>query len=127
MIRPELIIIRNSQIINVANLLLLILVPMQDSKTVMLSAIQMPSFSALQIVFIYDFLFSDNLLPSSIPPPLNPHHRQVDDCVACDEEVLIEGVLDVEKSTINQQRGQANAEDRLGRRGRKGSGKATRG
>jgi DNA mismatch repair ATPase MutL len=38
---------------NVANLLLLMLVPMQDSKTVMLSAIQMPSFSALQVVFIY--------------------------------------------------------------------------
>jgi hypothetical protein len=80
----------------------------------------------LLFIFIY-FLFSSNPLPSSIPPPLNPHHRQVDDCVACDEEVLIEGVLDVEKSTINQQRGQANAEDRLGRRGRKGSGKATRG
>jgi len=29
------------------------LVPMQDSKTVMLSAIQMPSFSALQVVFVY--------------------------------------------------------------------------
>ena len=37
-------------------------------------------------------LFSDNLLPSSIPPPLNPHNRQVDDCVAGKEEVLIEGV-----------------------------------
>jgi hypothetical protein len=52
-IRPKLVIIRHSQSKNVANLLLLILVPMQDSKTVMLSAIQMPSFSALQVVFIY--------------------------------------------------------------------------
>jgi hypothetical protein len=52
-IRPELIIIRHSQSKNVVNLLLLILVQMQDSKTVMLSAIQMPSFSALQVVFIY--------------------------------------------------------------------------
>jgi hypothetical protein len=31
-------------------------------------------------------------LPSSIPPPLNPHHnRQFDDCVAGEEEVLIKG------------------------------------
>jgi len=36
--------------------------------------------------------FSANLLSSSIPPPLNPHNSQVDDCVAGEEEVLIEGV-----------------------------------
>ena len=46
----------------------------------------------LLFIFIYDFLFSDNLLPSSIPPPLNPHNRQVDDCVVGEEEVLIVGV-----------------------------------
>jgi hypothetical protein len=45
----------------------------------------------LLFIFIY-FLFSANPLPSSIPPPLNPHNRQVDDCVAGEEEVLIEGV-----------------------------------
>ncbi len=61
-IRPELVIIRHSQSENVANLLLLILVPMQDSKTVMLSAIQMPSFSALQVVFIYLLILKGNLL-----------------------------------------------------------------
>ena len=49
----------------------------------------------LLFIFIYDFLFSANLLPSSIPPPLNPHNRQVDDCVAGKDEALIEGV-DVE-------------------------------
>ena len=35
----------------------------------------------LLFIFIYDFLFSANLLPSSIPPPLNPPNRQVDDCI----------------------------------------------
>jgi hypothetical protein len=30
--------------------------------------------------------------PPSIPPPLNPHNMRVDDCVAGEEEVLIEGV-----------------------------------
>ncbi len=44
------------------------------------------------ICFIYYFLFYANPLPSSIPPPLNLHNRQVDDCVADDEEILIEGV-----------------------------------
>jgi hypothetical protein len=43
------------------------------------------------ICFIYYFLFDANLLPSSIPPHLNPHNRQVDDCVAGEEEVLIKG------------------------------------
>jgi hypothetical protein len=50
--RLKLIIIRHSQTDNVVNLLLLMLVPMQDSKTVMCTAIQMPSFSALQVVFV---------------------------------------------------------------------------
>jgi len=36
-------------------------------------------------------LFYASPLPSSIPPPLNLHNRQVDDCVADDEEILIEG------------------------------------
>jgi len=55
----------------------------------------------LLFIFIYDFLFSDNLLPSSIPPPLNPHNRQVDDCVAGKEEVLIEGVeVEVEAEEV---------------------------
>ena len=44
----------------------------------------------LLFIFIY-FLFSSNPLPSSIPPPLNPHHRQVDDCIVDDKEILIEG------------------------------------
>ena len=44
------------------------------------------------ICFIYYFLFYANPLPSSIPPPLNLHNRQVDDCVADDEEIMIEGV-----------------------------------
>jgi len=55
----------------------------------------------LLFIFIYDFLFSANLLPSSIPPPLNPHNRQVDDCVAGKEEVLIEGVeVEVEAEEV---------------------------
>jgi len=46
--------------------------------------------------FIYYFLFYANPLPSSIPPPLNLHNRQVDDCVADNEEILIEeGQVDV--------------------------------
>jgi len=43
------------------------------------------------ICFIYYFLFYANPLPSSIPPPLNLHNRQVDDCIADDEEILIKG------------------------------------
>ena len=55
----------------------------------------------LLFIFIYDFLFSANLLPSSIPPPLNPHNRQVDDCVAGEEEVLIKGVeVEVEAEEV---------------------------
>ena len=42
--------------------------------------------------FYYLFVFYANPLPSSIPPPLNLHKRQVDDCVTDDEEILIEGV-----------------------------------
>jgi len=49
--RLKLINIRHSQSQYMVNLLLLMLVPMQDSKTVMCTAIQMPSFSALQVVF----------------------------------------------------------------------------
>ena len=44
------------------------------------------------ICFIYYFLFYANPLPSSIPPPLNLHNRQVDDCVTDDKEILIKGV-----------------------------------
>ena len=48
------------------------------------------------ICFIYYFLFYANPLPSSIPPPLNLHNRQVDDCVADGKEILIEvGQVDV--------------------------------
>ncbi len=43
------------------------------------------------ICFIYYFLFYANPLPSSIPPPLNLHNRQVDDCIADNNEILIEG------------------------------------
>ena len=43
-------------------------------------------------LFYYLFVFYANPLPSSISPPLNPHNRRVDDCVAGEEEVLIEGV-----------------------------------
>ena len=40
-------------------------------------------------------------VPSSIPPPLNPHNRRVDDCVAGKEEVLIEGVeVEVEAEEV---------------------------
>ena len=42
--------------------------------------------------FFFFFKFSANPLPSSIPPPLNPLNRQVDDCVTGEEEVLIGGV-----------------------------------
>jgi hypothetical protein len=45
-------IILHSHTGDVVNLLLSMLVPMQDSKTVMCTAIQMPSFSALQVVFV---------------------------------------------------------------------------
>ena len=44
------------------------------------------------ICFIFYFLFYANPLPSSIPPPLNLHNRQVHDCVAGDKEGLLEGV-----------------------------------
>jgi hypothetical protein len=44
------------------------------------------------IIYLFIYFFSANPLPSSITPPLNPHNRQVDDCVAGEEEVLIEGV-----------------------------------
>jgi len=51
-------------------------------------------------IFIY-FLFSANPLSSSIPPPFNPHNRQVDDCVAGEEEVLIKGVeVEVEAEEV---------------------------
>ena len=43
-------------------------------------------------VILFIFIAYANPLPSSIPPPLNLHNRQVDDCVADDEEILIEGV-----------------------------------
>ncbi len=43
-------------------------------------------------LFYYLFAFYANPLPSSIPPPFNLHKRQVDDCVADDEEILIKGV-----------------------------------
>ena len=43
------------------------------------------------IYIIYYFLFYANPLPSSIPPPLNLHNRQVDDCIADNEEILTEG------------------------------------
>jgi hypothetical protein len=49
--RPKLVIIRHSKSENIVNYLLLMLVPMQDSRTVMCTAIQMRSFSALQVVF----------------------------------------------------------------------------
>jgi hypothetical protein len=42
-------------------------------------------------LFYYLFVFYANPLPSSIPSPLNLHNRQVDDCIAGEEEVLIEG------------------------------------
>ena len=45
----------------------------------------------LNICFIYYLLFYANPLPSSIPPPLNLHNMQVDDCIADDEEILIKG------------------------------------
>jgi hypothetical protein len=43
-------------------------------------------------LFYYLFVFYANPLPSSIPPPLNLHNRQVDDCVGDNEEILIKGV-----------------------------------
>jgi len=42
-------------------------------------------------LFYLFILFYANPLPSSIPPSLNLHNRQVNDCVADDEEILIEG------------------------------------
>ena len=41
--------------------------------------------------FISYFLFYANPLPSSIPRSLNLHNRQVDDCVAGEDEVMLEG------------------------------------
>ncbi len=53
------------------------------------------------LLLFFFHLFSANPLPSSIPPPLNPHNRQVDDCVAGEEEVLIEGVeVEVEAEEV---------------------------
>jgi hypothetical protein len=43
--------------------------------------------------FIYYFFFYANPLPSFIPRSLNLHNRQVDDCVAGEEEVLLKGVV----------------------------------
>jgi hypothetical protein len=57
------------------------------------SAAQQERLLLLLLLFIYYlFVFYANPLPSSIPPPLNLHNRQVDDCVTDDEEILIEGV-----------------------------------
>ncbi len=57
----------------------------------------------LLFIFNYDFLFCANLLPSSTPPPLNPHNRQVDDCVMGEEEILIEGVeVEVEAEEVEE-------------------------
>jgi hypothetical protein len=51
-----------------------------------------------------------NPLPSSIPPPLNPHNRRVDDCVAGEEEVLIEGVeVEVEAEEVAEDAGRNRA------------------
>jgi hypothetical protein len=37
----------------------------------------------------------------TIPPPLNPHNRQVDDCVVGEEKILIEGVeVEVEAEEV---------------------------
>ncbi len=49
------------------------------------------------IHFMYYFLFYANPLPSFIPHSLKIHNRQVDDHVACKEEVLLKGaVVDVD-------------------------------
>ena len=44
------------------------------------------------IHFIYYFLFYASPLPSFIPCSLNLHNRQVDDYIAGEDEVLVEGV-----------------------------------
>jgi hypothetical protein len=67
-------------------------------------------------LFYYLFVFYANPLPSSIPPPLNLHNRQVDDCVAGNEEVLIEGVeveveVEAEEGTEDIGVGQNNYEE----------------
>jgi hypothetical protein len=56
----------------------------------------------LFLFFILQFYRHDaNTLSSSIPPPLNPHNRRVDDCVASEEEVMIEGVeVEVEAEEV---------------------------
>ena len=57
----------------------------------------------LYYLFYLLFLFYANPVPSSIPPPLNPHNRQVDDCVAGKEELLIEGVeVEVEAEEVTE-------------------------
>ena len=65
-------------------------------------------------LFYYLFVFYANPLPSSIPPPLNLHNRQVDDCVAGKEEVLIEGVeveVEAEEGAEDVRVGQNNYEE----------------
>ncbi len=63
--------------------------------------------------FYYLFYRHDaNPLLSSIPPPLNPHNRRVDDCVAGEEEVLIEGVeVEAEEVAEDVGVGQKNYEE----------------
>ena len=53
------------------------------------------------LFFLLFYRHDANPLPSSIPPPLNPHNRRVDDCVAGEEEVLIQGVeVEVEAEEV---------------------------
>jgi hypothetical protein len=66
------------------------------------------------IIYLFIYFFSANPLPSSITPPLNPHNRQVDDCVAGKEEVLIEGVeveVEAEEGAEDVRVGQNNYEE----------------
>ena len=63
------------------------------SKRITVGGVLLPNkrgYYHLNICFIYYLLFYANPLPSSIPPPLNLHNRQVDDCVADGKEILIE-------------------------------------
>ena len=65
-------------------------------------------------LFYYLFVFYANPLPSSIPPPLNLHNRQVDDCVMGEEEVLIEGAeveVEAEEGAEDIGVGQQNYEE----------------